>query len=152
MNGTTSKPLHIPGRKVCGTCLRVLDYNESYGVWQHPSDMAFADHPAQPVDDTEVPAVEEKCDFCFAPSTEWILPAADFEVAPNHGSVGDWGACAECGELIKADNWPALIQRVKDSWPGALGEGISAEGEMWLRRTYKVLRRKATGPLVRIQR
>lgn len=151
MNGTTEgrKPLHVPGRKVCAACGRVLDYHEGRG-WEHPLDPTLLDHPAIPVDDTEVP-VNEKCDFCFSDGTEWILPARAFQVGPNHGSQGDWAACSPCAELVRKDDWNGLMRRVKEMWPGHLGTGLSPDGELWLRRTYRALRKNRTGALRKIE-
>lgn len=150
MNDTKEgRGLHVPGRHVCAACGRVLDYHDGKG-WAHPvGDQTLQDHPAVPVRDTEVP-VKEKCDFCFADTTEWLLPARNFQVGPNHGSEGDWAACSACAELIRKNEWTRLVGRVKDLWPHA--EPMTPDGELWLRRTYRALRDNITGDLRRIER
>lgn len=152
MNETTRHPKthHVPGRKVCATCLRVLDHHSEKG-WTHPeADPTLQDHEVRPVPDIEMIGIAEKCDFCFADETEWILPARDFQVGPNHGSEGDWAACNQCAELIRKNMWTRLIERVKDTWPHQYGDPISDDGELWLRRTYRKLRLNITGDLRRI--
>jgi len=151
VNETAEGPrYHVPGRRVCAACGRVLDYHEGSG-WAHTFDPTLQDHPAVPVLDTEIPTVVEKCDFCFGDGTTWILPARDFEVGPNHGSDGDWGACDQCAELIQTNQWTRLVQRVKDSWPHQHGMPMPSGSELWLRRTYRKLRDNITGPIRRIE-
>ncbi|MFD7157923.1 hypothetical protein ACFV9C_25200 [Kribbella sp. NPDC059898] len=120
-----------------------------------------------PVLDTDV-AVDVRCDFCFADHTEWVLPASNFE-APvarinlfgtvgiesdeRHGNAGDWGACTECAELIRANAWPKLIKRVRDCWPHVhSGNLMPEERHTNTYRLYRELRKHITGPLVPVDR
>lgn len=173
MNETTGRrAIHIPGRMVCAVCGRVLDEHEdSEGLrgFAHPVDLlATEDHPAVPVEDTEV-HVNEKCDFCFADRTEWLLPAAEFVLPPLRfdlsgdgtlgieddsmalRSQGDWGACDPCGQLILANAWPKILRRVRDRWP-SVHSGNPMDEDMYLStyHLFNALRQNITGPLTRI--
>lgn len=161
---TGSRPLHIPGRMVCAVCGRVLEEYENIG-YAHARVDEVGDHIAVPVADVEIP-VNERCDFCFANSTEWLLPAENFQLpverAELFGTVGieepqpymsngAWGACGPCGDLIAAERWPLLLRRVRDEWPGVhSGNTMPERIYPATYRLYNELRKHITGPLVRL--
>ena len=167
---TGPEPLHVPGRRVCRTCCHVLDQVDSSGgvtIWQHTvgteQDPTVPDHECVPVLDTEVPTVVEKCDFCSGGGTTWLVPARNFdvspalvangiEVAPALRSRGDWGACGLCAELIRANQWTRLLQRVKETWPNSPEQPMDRETERFLRKTYRRLRVNITGDVRKIER
>jgi len=170
MNETTGRrPIHIPGRMACAVCGRVLDEHEGKG-FTHTIDLLDADHPAVPVPDTEV-EVNEKCDFCFADDTVWMLPASDFNLPPVRiqvyasvsleiedeslrlHSLGNWGACDPCGQLILAEQWPKVLRRVRDRWAYVhSGNPMDEDTYIGMYHLFNTLRRHVTGPLVRIDR
>lgn len=60
----------------------------------------------------ELKADTVMCDFCSQPNPRWVYPAKDFgEIVTKFASVGDWGACEECKQLIQAGDWDTLAQR-----------------------------------------
>lgn len=63
-----------------------------------------------PVLASEVPYIG-RCDFCNVDHPTWRVPASSFQVAPGHGSDGDWAACDSCVELVKVRNWSVLARR-----------------------------------------
>lgn len=58
------------------------------------------------------------CDFCSAPDVTWRYPASNFAAYIADGfvgeSIGDWASCAECRDLIDADDREGLAQRSID--------------------------------------
>lgn len=129
-------------RKVCAVCGRVLDFWEGKG-WLHPlADPTLDDHPAVPVSDTEVPVVA-KCDFCYADSPGWIIPARTF-ASMGAKSAEDWAACDSCVVLIEKNQWNALLRRVKVSWEERSGP-MDSEVEARLKALYRTLRKHITG-------
>lgn len=53
------------------------------------------------------------CDFCSDPNPVVNETARDFDVAPSGSgvSLGDWGACQECHDMITAGRWLDLEER-----------------------------------------
>lgn len=74
----------------------------------------YADHEPRPVN--EVPAdTILVCDFCLVPHPTWDFPCG--EVGASVGdtvmiSYSDWASCNTCKELIDADQYPALVERI----------------------------------------
>ena len=72
-----------------------------------------------------------------------------------HTSGGDWAACDECAELIDADEWEQLLDRVMRSIrrrhaaerrPLPISDELRVRA--MLREQYKQLRKHRKGPLV----
>lgn len=142
---------HDPRHKVCAVCASVLDHrvpnDRSEPYWAH--NLAVPDdHPAVPVDADEI-HVEWRCDFCYAPELDYTVPARDFSIPelPDTGSIGDWGACEACAELIRRDQWSALVRRVTASWYARRGEPMAPGTEAFLNRSYRLLRKNIIGPV-----
>lgn len=56
------------------------------------------------------------CDFCSFEGVIWEYPAKDVKVATARGqlvfeSIGSWGACEDCAELIEAGDYEGLHAR-----------------------------------------
>lgn len=66
----------------------------------------------------EAPPETAICDFCTLERAGWSYPCRTFQVQLHDDkktvftSVGDWGACDACKELIEADEPPKLFARV----------------------------------------
>lgn len=111
-------------RRVCAVCGHTLDYygwdDGSPGLgWDHNTydqNETVIDHIAVPVSPGDVPGVP-RCDFCLIGQVAYTVPVESFVVAPGHGSLGDWAACAECGTLIKANKWNLLVHRAWELSP-----------------------------------
>jgi len=150
---TRPKPSHVPGRHVCQTCRRILSYDEATGQYVHPQEHLHWDHAPVAVPDLEFLYINEKCDFCFADTSAWVLPAEPFVIAPGHGSDGDWAACEACAELIRADAWYKLLQLVRKRWPEAhSGNRMPPETAQLHHLLWQELRTHVTGQLQRIER
>lgn len=150
---TRPKPAHVPGRHVCQTCRRVLSWDGNTNEWVHPQEHLHWDHEPVAVPDLEFLYINEKCDFCFADGSAWVLPAEPFVVAPGHGSDGDWAACEECAELIRANAWFKLVSRVRQLWPAVhSGNRMPPEIAASVHALFQELRTHVTGDLQRIVR
>lgn len=119
--------------------------------WLHGvADPEGYDHPAVPVEDTEV-VVRDRCDFCFVDGTEWVIPARSFETpVPGSGSEGDWAACDDCATCILRNDWNGLLRRVLASWEERHGQPMDEPVVQALRVMYRQLRKNITGPPRRI--
>lgn len=141
-------------RRICLVCGRVLDYQEGHG-YRHSiasTDLNELDHPAIPVSVEEASEqLRERCDFCYADETTFVVPARTFEM-PNAPSVsvGDWAACELCGREIQKDAWNALFRRMKVSWVARHGE-MDPLLEANLKQMYRKLRKNITGAIYREQ-
>lgn len=95
----------------CGVCGHVLNrYTGPFGEsWLHVLD-TDNDHPPVPV---PVASAQTKlmCDFCLTEGARWILPVEDYEVGDGGQNVGDWLACDACADMLRRDDWNALITR-----------------------------------------
>lgn len=136
-------------RKICLVCGYVLDYYEARQQYDHTIgtiDEGHADHPVIPVDTREAPQqLQEKCDFCYADGTTWVIPASTFKLPHQESvSVNDWAACAHCGPLIAKDRWNELFRRVKASWEARQGPMLPPV-ETSLKALYRALRKNITG-------
>ncbi len=64
----------------------------------------------------EAPPDKAVCDFCTLAPATWSYPCRTFRLRWSNGiefnSVGGWGACEACRELIEADEPPRLLARV----------------------------------------
>ena len=58
------------------------------------------------------------CDFCSCEPITTTVLATSFELPPigniHQASLGNWAACDQCAELIRADCWANLSIRVSD--------------------------------------
>jgi hypothetical protein len=139
-------------RKMCLVCGNVLDYHEASDTYDHTiatiDEMGGAvDHPVIPVFPSEAPQqLVEKCDFCYADGTSWVVPARSFTLPyTNSASTGDWAACALCGPLVVHNRWNELFRRVKAGWQARMGEEMPPPVETSLKAMYRKLRKNITG-------
>lgn len=109
--------------QVCGVCGYPLDRftknkpTDTVLGWGHfrPPDDG---HVAVPVDADQI-RHNQQCDFCGDEPVVLEIVAHSFEmmaetaVTPAQMSVGGWGACTDCGSLIRRNRWSALISRVR---------------------------------------
>lgn len=56
------------------------------------------------------------CDFCSFEGVIWEYPAKDVRVVKSQGqlvfeSIGSWGACEDCADLIEAGDYEGLHAR-----------------------------------------
>lgn len=110
---------------ICRICLRPLahvvteGYRGHVGTWQHHEvDRKHEDHKPEVVTLAELPPgtrIRYRCDFCLDEDVVRVLRARDFAVAREHGSVGNWGACEPCADLIDAGDWDALATRASEA-------------------------------------
>lgn len=81
------------------------------------------------------------CDFCTVPEPSWVYEAEDTVlgaiasrgVTEIHMTRGSWVACAECHDLIEAEDWGGLIQHCARGWTDRnadLGVPVAVVGEM----------------------
>jgi hypothetical protein len=96
----------------CGVCGHVLNlYEGSFGqqTWIHVLE-TDNDHPAVPV---PVDSIHTKfmCDFCLSENARWALPVEDYRSSDNGENVGDWAACDECAEMLRANDWNRLTTK-----------------------------------------
>lgn len=96
----------------CGVCGHVLNlYEGSFGqkTWIHVLE-TDNDHPVVPV---PVDSIHTKfmCDFCLSENALWALPVEDYQSSATGQNVGDWAACNECAELIRANDWNTLTTK-----------------------------------------
>ena len=93
------------------------------------------------------------CDFCSAPRPSVEYPADETELPGLTISIGSWLACADCAELIDADDREALALRsysrlpMDDELRGY--EALTLEA---IRRTQAEFWTSRTGPGGRIRR
>lgn len=138
-------------RRICLVCGRVLDWSQAlgyhHGIASGPEEL---DHPAIPVSPTEAPEqLRERCDFCFADETVYVVPAKSF-VTPYAPSmmVGDWAACELCGREIEKDAWNVVFRRSKAGYEARNGP-MDSMTEMALKKMHRELRKNITGPIYR---
>lgn len=130
----------MPAGRVCAVCARVLDSHPLLG-WVHTyADRIPEDHPPVPVDWEQV-HVRGRCDFCSAEAPAWVVPAESFQVAPGHGSEGDWASCDRCVTFVRRDDWAALARHAAHQLNSA-GAGVDPS---ILEGMYLVLRDHLTG-------
>lgn len=133
---------------VCDICGRVLDLrtDEQGATYVHTFQDCPADHEPVPV---EAPPGYRggRCDFCNVDHPEFVVPVRDFPVPgleATHNSLGDWAACAACAQLIKRNQWNALVARVVVLKKRA-GLPISDRAVSALRAIYRRLRENIKG-------
>jgi hypothetical protein len=92
-------------------------------------------HVVIPVDPSEVEAVADYCDFCYAPgpipstvvcepfAMDVYVPSTNADGTPgmarsyqNYSSL--WAACEPCATLIRRRRWSALTKRVINAMEG----------------------------------
>lgn len=126
-------------RKLCGRCARPLDRFSEPGrpdLWLHLRP-EHQDHEPLPVDPGVIDMAGE-CDFCSAvPITDVVL-CRDFEfqiegMPVGQGSQGNWGACADCADLIREGKWGALITRVMTTGLKAYGASKEVLAHYYIR-------------------
>jgi hypothetical protein len=142
---------HTEQPKCCAVCWEPLDRVQTTNDqitfdktnnWLHAGELVRPrDHPAIPVDyDDE--KVQVVCDFCKAEvnrSTCFSVPAKDFTVPViPHRSIGSWATCPDCAELVRANDWDALVDRAaKLRWASlratSRGSGSTICTNCWLR-------------------
>lgn len=137
---------------VCRTCRRPLDAYQRVDQdgtiidfhWIHPAidDTRGVNHEPDPVrlNDTGGELVTV-CDFCTAPHPTWIYPCTSFTLGP-YGSVGNWGACTTCHQLIQRNNWNRITYRALAQHPHAL----RAQIRQMIEPLHKAFRQHRTGP------
>lgn len=96
----------------CGVCGHVLNlYTGTFGqeTWIHVLD-SDNDHPPVPV---PVDSIHTKfmCDFCLSENARWALPVEDYQSSDKGQNVGDWAACDECAEMLRAGDWNKLTTK-----------------------------------------
>ena len=104
--------------KICAVCGYTL---ERFTEIDPPHAERFAhlrpwevdDHVAVPVDKGSI-SHNARCDFCdHEGETPWLVLADDF-IIDDYGSnsEGHWGACVECGPLVKRRRWTEIYSRL----------------------------------------
>lgn len=126
--------------QVCAVCARVLNFDSAFG-WAHAYQDQPEDHPAVPVDCSEV-HVQGRCDFCSEEEPTWVVPAKDFEYFSGHGSHGDWAACRTCAHAIARHDWDTVLSRAEALVPA----NDRADFRAGLKLLYSKLRVNLTGP------
>lgn len=156
----------------CGTCGRVLSQHEEVYTdretgettetrvsWVHTAvDIARGvNHPAVPVPYDQMERVRLVCDFCSEPEPIWILPVADFLMAPalargenDEHSTSDWTACAPCGDLINRGDWPGLTRRAAQHAAATTGAPVAEHAES-LKKLYRLVRKHQSGAIKLIE-
>lgn len=134
-----------PVPHACAVCGLVLNYRTSafsadVAFWEHSTP---ADHPVVAVPAEQLRA-NFRCDFCMADNAAWKLPVEPHEIAPGHMDAGDWAACDDCAELIRAGRWSKLAVRAA----AASGDGSRSDLELF-EALYAQLRTHISGPLAR---
>lgn len=114
--------------KMCSRCNRVLDEQVEFfkgkerliGYNHTAYDLRMlketgTEHDPDPVDIDQT-VLLQRCDFCntdLPPKSEcWVIPAEDFHAVGTHWSRGDWAACGPCIDLVIANKWGRLVNRV----------------------------------------
>jgi hypothetical protein len=133
---------------VCQTCNRVLETYTSIDRVGYRHAMQDRDgHPAVPV---PMPAgyTGGRCDFCNVDHPTHVVPARDFRVpVTDTMSRGNWGACAECAELVRRNHWSALLTRVARSHERSYGVSMAPEIKRNLQALYARLQVHISGPV-----
>lgn len=132
--------------RVCAVCGRVLSYWPDRG-WGHAIvEQRINDHPAVPVDPTDVPFIG-RCDFCQADHPGRVIPCRPFalDILPGHGSSSDWAACDICAKLVDANRWSTLFNRARGAFERESGGPIPPEVEVAVRLLYTQVRSNITG-------
>jgi hypothetical protein len=138
-------------------CARTLNYLEGRdeGAWVHAPQDEDRSHPVVAVPTTAIAALE-RCDFCSVDTTQFIVPARSFSLGTMFGgldgnSVGAWGACSACAELIRTNRWTALARHVITTYRanGIMPTGLpDQELETRMKRLWRMLRANITGELI----
>lgn len=139
------EPLKIA--KVCAVCGRVLSYWSERGWFHAAPELLADDHPAVPVDHTDVPFIG-RCDFCQADRPGFVIPCKPFalNVLPGHGSSADWAACDTCARLVDTNQWSAVLRRARIAYQHVSGAPMLHDVEATVRLLYAQVRRNVTGP------
>lgn len=95
------------------------------------------------------------CDFCSAPDVRWWFPARDIighqldagQAKVVIRSVGRWGACAPCHDLIGVGDWPGLAARANENGPQDAAVSLEARIAL-IRGMHGAFRCARTGPAV----
>jgi hypothetical protein len=96
------------------------------------------------------------CDFCSGQPVVVAYPCRDFTISDVPvGSTGAWAACADCAQLIDADQRDALAWRAVDRanrnlLVGETGPVPVPADELfaWLRTLHELFFAHRTGPSV----
>ena len=86
------------------------------------------------------------CDFCSDPHPVINEAARDFQVNPGPigVSVGDWGACQECHEMIEREDWLGLEERaikaMRAKYPNESKKSVQLAVQS-LQRQFRIHRR-----------
>jgi hypothetical protein len=141
------EPDHQLGdERVCAVCSTPLNYQEAPG-WHHPEQLTPWDHPAVPVDPTELASIAWRCDFCNNPA-RWLLPVETFRMPPTGDmSVSDWCVCDRCKPAVEARDWLTIVGWVKERFQ-AHGRRFDEIHVKYMLDLYKELDRHITGPIV----
>ena len=143
---------------VCRTCRRPLDLHTQLDPdgniinykWMHThlDRIQPETHPPQPVRANDTGGeIVGTCDFCSQPHPTWIYPCKSFNL-PNptcqgagYGSVGDWGACDTCHNLIQKGLWPQITQRAIKHQP----KQLQPTAKRWVTQLHRAFRNNQTG-------
>jgi hypothetical protein len=101
------------------------------------------------------------CDFCTEPDPAWIYPCESyhtmlgtkFEIdgwkSESYGSVGDWGACDTCHNMIETGNWDAMVERNLKAQPERQVEPAKSFLKKAIREMWRGFEANRTGPAYR---
>jgi hypothetical protein len=134
---------------ICAACDSALNVfiGPDGATYIHPND-----HPGdhEPVPVAARPDWRGRCDFCSDDQPTHVVPADDFRVPGMDWQISDggWAACAACTELVGADDWARLEDRVATSFDRVNGEPMSPLARRYIRELHRRLRHVITGPPV----
>lgn len=145
----------------CAACGVGLDQREDWAggvhvgtTYFHGIDRGCRSMVLVPTDDDDLDRVG-MCDFCSASGAPWTYPCDDFTstvaVHPDgssmsHGSVGAWGACDACHDLIEAGDFAGLAERALDALGLAVGGAHAARALAGMRALHEGFRAHRRGP------
>ena len=100
-------PMPAMACAVCGLVLHRRTFTSADGPTQEWTHGPAVDHltVAVPVEDIQT---NFQCDFCMTHHARWVLPVERYIVAPGNINDGDWAACDDCGDLLRANDWDTL--------------------------------------------
>lgn len=141
-----------PGEQmVCAVCSRPLEELVTEGgLRQHFHSLVDGpmDHPAIPVNRSDLASVADKCDFCLADKPQWELNTNEFlGPIPGTGYDGIWLTCDICADLIARGLWSNLTRRSIDSHKAQHPDRTPAQeamGELSIKALHRKVRDNVT--------